>query len=128
MNAPKSQTQLHLEVRPLPEPEATIWRILTREAWGRENAIRMPELASWVGISTRAVQSAIEYLILEHSKKIGSSCGKNPGYYVITDQNDLDETFNNLVRRGVANFARAYALKKSHQVKEALGQVSALVE
>jgi len=101
---------------------------LTREAWGRENAIRMPELASWVGISTRAVQSAIEYLILEHSKKIGSSCGKNPGYYVITDQNDLDETFNNLVRRGVANFARAYALKKSNQVQEALGQVSALVE
>lgn len=128
MSCQTLQTKLQLNERPLPEPAATIWRIINRECQGRENAIRMPILAARVGVSTRTVQSEIEYLINERGKRIGSSCGKKPGYYVITDQEDLEITFQNRVRRGIANFRSAYALKKSNQVKEALGQVSALAE
>jgi len=122
------QTKLQLNGRSLPEPAATIWRIISRECKGRENAIRMPALAARVGISTRTVQSEIEYLINEHGKRIGSSCGKKPGYYAIIDQEDLEITFQNKVRRGIANFRSAYALKKSKEVQEALGQVSTLAK
>ena len=123
------QQKLQLNnVRPLPEPAATIWRIIRKECRGRENAIRMPALAARVGVSTRTVQSEIEYLINEHGKRIGSSCGKKPGYYIITDREDLEITFQNRVRRGIANFRSAYALKKSDKVKEALGQVSTLAK
>jgi len=118
------QQSLQLDGRPLPEPEATVWRILSCHHRGRANAISMSELARLAGLSTRAVQSAVEYLISEHRKPLGSSCGKPSGYYVIVDQADLELTFHNRVSRGIANFRAAYALKKSPEVAAALGQVS----
>ncbi len=121
MNA--TQQNLDLFSRPLPDQAATVWRALERNARGRENAIPMRDLAERCGLSTRNLQSAIEYLIREAAKPIGSSCGKVNGYYVIENQADLEETYRNRMRRGIANLTAAYALKRSPQVAAALGQL-----
>ena len=118
-----TQQSLALESRPLPEPAASVWRVLERFARGRDNAIPMRDLAAHCDLSTRQLQGEIEYLIREHAKPIGSSCGRNHGYYVIEDQADLEETFNNRVRRGISNLQAAYSLKRSPSVAAALGQL-----
>ncbi len=122
-----STSQLSLpEPLPLPEPESSIWSILAREARGRENAIPMSDLAAHLGLSTRDLQAAVQRLIADFGKPVGSSCGKINGFYVIIDQADLDATFNNRVRRALSNLRIAYKLKRSPQVAAALGQVSLL--
>lgn len=126
---PVADTQMGFELTapPIPEPAAAIWRIISSECQGRERAVPMPELARRLGISTRAVQSEIEYLILEHGKRIGSSCGKVSGYYLITDEADLELVYRNRMNRAVSNFRIASRLKRETAVQEMLGQVS-LVE
>lgn len=126
MPNPSPQISLLLEERPLPEPEATIWSILSEQHRGRAAAIPMPELAYYLNLSTRALQNCIEWLIKEHGKPIGSSCGKPSGYYVIADAKDLELTFRNRVNRGIANLAAAYRLKKTPEVLQALGQLGVL--
>ena len=119
------QQKLQLSERPLPEPAATIWRIIREECQGRENAIRMPALAARVEVSTRTVQSEIEYLIREHGKGIGSSCSsKNPGYYMIMDQEDRELTYKNRMNRAKSNFRQAAKINKAAAIREILGQIS----
>ena len=121
----ESTSQLSLlEPRSLPEPEASIYSVLDREARGRENAIPMADLAAYLHLSTRDLQAAVQRLIADHGRPIGSSCGKVNGFYLITNQADLDITFNNRVRRALSNLRVAYALKRSPQVAAALGQIS----
>lgn len=127
MVSENTQLGLQLTETPIPEPAASIWRIISAECRGRELAIPMPELASRLGISTRTVQSEIEYLILEHGKRIGSSCGKVSGYYEITDEADLELVYRNRMNRAVSNWRIAARLKREAAVQEMLGQVS-LVE
>lgn len=127
MSGSTQQTLLRLDVQPLPEPEAEIWRILQANHRGRGNAIGMRALAAMVGLSTRSVQSAIEWLIKEHARPIGSSCSRPCGYYVIIDQEDLEHTFRNRVNRGISNLSAAYALKSAPEVQAALGQLSAFI-
>ena len=119
------QQKLQLNGRSLPEPAATIWRIIREECQGRENAIRMPVLAARVGVSTRTVQSEIEYLNCEHGKGIGSSCStKNPGYYMIMDQGDRELTYKNRINRAKSNFRHAAKINKAAAIQEILGQIS----
>ena len=127
MSVQTLQTTLQLESRPLPEPAASIKRIIETEALGRANAIPMPDLAARLGISTRTLQSEIEWLIVEHGCRIGSSCGKVHGYYWITDQADLELTYRNRMNRAIANFRAAWKLQRGRAAAEMLGQVS-LVE
>lgn len=123
---PEFDTQMGLELaeKPIAEPAAWIWEIIRSECRGRENAIPMPELATRVGLSTRSVQSEIEFLILEHSKPIGSSCGKILGYYMITDEQDLELVYRNRMNRAIGNFRIAHALKREAAVAEMQGQIS----
>lgn len=124
-NSTESTSQLSLlEQRPLSENEAEIWSILDSHARGRDKAIPMADLAAYRQISTRDLQAVVQSLIADHGKPIGSSCGRINGYYVITDQADLDATFNNRVRRALSNLRIAYMLKRSPQVAAALGQIS----
>ena len=81
-------------------------------------------LAAHLGLSTRDLQAAVQRLIADHGKPIGSSCGRVNGYYVIVDREDLETTFNNRVRRAMSNLRIAYTLKRSPQVAAALGQIS----
>lgn len=127
MSGSNPQISLLLDEAPIPEPAAAIWRIISSECPGRERAVPMPELASRLGISTRAVQSEIEYLILEHGKRIGSSCGKVSGYYLITDEADLELVYRNRMNRALGNFRIAARLKRETAIQEMMGQVS-LVE
>jgi hypothetical protein len=124
MDAASAQLGLQLTASPIPEPAAGIWRIICGECRGRENAIPMPELAGRLGVSTRTVQSEIELLILEYGKPIGSSCGKVSGYYMITDEADLELVFRNRINRAISNFRVAYALKREAAVHEMQGQMS----
>jgi len=80
----------------------------------------------FAGVTTTQ-QSEIEWLIVEHGCRIGSSCGKVHGYYWITDQADLELTYRNRMNRAIANFRAAWKLQRGRAAAEMLGQVS-LVE
>lgn len=125
MDGGNAQLGLQLAEAPIPEPAAGIWRIISRECRGRENAIPMPELAERVGLSTRSVQGEIEYLIKEQGKMIGSSCSPAcPGYYEIIDQADRELTYRNLMNRAVSAWRRAAKINRREAVQEMQGQIS----
>lgn len=91
---------------------------------GRDNALSVPFLASMTGISQVQLRATVRHLITHHGYCIGSSTGgtnKPPGYYFITEENEIETVYNSLRRRGIKILVRAARLKKI-SIVEVFGQ------
>jgi hypothetical protein len=93
----------------LTREEAAVLRHLRR---GREQAISMPELASLVGLSTRALQDVIAHLIEEHNTLICSACGRNHGYYLPADESEYRAGVDQLKHRIMSLAKRMRAMDR----------------
>lgn len=89
---------------------------------GRQQAKPMPYLAERVGISTRSLQTIINHLIVDHKKPIGSTSKKPAGYYIVSNDEDLDEALKNLRHRAMSILHRMAALRRV-SLNELLGQL-----
>lgn len=103
--------------------ERRVFLILS-EHRGLENAIPMPDLAFYAGVSTRRVQECVESLIKRHKIFIGSSCvpGSN-GYYLIANDRERRIARGNIARRMVSLAVRYRALDSDLEVAALLGQL-----
>lgn len=79
---------------------------------GRENARQVIEIAELTGIDTRSVRAIVKDLIEKHGHCIGSSVGVPAGYYIITEQKEIDDVYDSLRHRGLSTLFRAARLKK----------------
>ena len=59
---------------------------------GLRHAISVPDMASRLGVSTRAVQNIKKTLVENHGISIGSSCGKRHGWYLPETQSEVEAT------------------------------------
>jgi len=70
------------------------------------------------------LRERVRHLIIEHGFCIGSSTGgknKLPGYYLITEEEEIESVYNSLRRRGIKILQRAAKLKKI-SLEEVFGQ------
>jgi hypothetical protein len=96
----------------LSNEEVIIWKII-REYHGKERAIKEKELVERTGIPGVKVRSIISHLVCKHKKLIGSSTANPAGFYIITDEMELERNISGLRRRGIKDFVRAAALAKT---------------
>jgi len=89
---------------------------------GRGNARPMPYLAERAGIPTRTLQSIIHHLIVDHKKPIGSTSKQPAGYYLVSNEDELDEALVNLRNRAMSTLHRMASLKRV-SFDELLGQL-----
>ncbi|MBE7415102.1 MAG: hypothetical protein HS130_07710 [Deltaproteobacteria bacterium] len=104
--------QLDIFQQGLSDEEYRVWEIIEAHR-GRENAIKADALAWKVGLDGVRVREIVSHLIREHGKLIGSSTGNPPGFYVITDREELERQIRSLRHRGIMCLVRAAALSKS---------------
>lgn len=104
----------------LDEEEAPVWEII-RGLRGRESATKVDRIARLTGLKDQRVREIVAHLVIEHGKVIGSATSKPPGYYVITDAEELREHVKSLRHRGIMCLVRAAALQKK-SVEEVFGQ------
>jgi predicted transcriptional regulator len=86
--------------------------ILSLISSGRENARKNDSIAAASGLHWRRVQMIIKHLIEDHNYFIGSSVGNPAGYYMITDEAEINEVYQSLRHRGISTLFRAARLKK----------------
>jgi hypothetical protein len=68
---------------------------------GLRNAISVPSMAAQLGVSTRTAQDIKKRLVEQHGISIGSSCGKQHGWYLPETQSEVEATmkqYRNRVR------------------------------
>jgi hypothetical protein len=105
---------------PLTKEEAEVIRLLKK---GRANAISMTELATLINVSTRRLQDIIKHLIEDHCIFIGSTCGKQHGYWLPTDEEDYRAAVDQLKHRIISLARRIRAIDKQ-AFQEIFGQGS----
>lgn len=96
----------------LDEEEARVWRVV-RERRGRESAVKVDTVAGATGLTGQRVREIVSHLVIEHGRLIGSATGTPPGFYVITDGEELKRHIRSLRHRGIMCLVRAAALSKS---------------
>jgi hypothetical protein len=79
---------------------------------GRDKARSVRFIASMTGLNERKVRAVVRLLIDGHGACIGSSVGRPPGYYIITDPDEIERHYKELRHRGISILARAAKLKK----------------
>jgi len=92
--------------------EAAVWRVV-RERRGRESAVKADAVAWQTRLPEVKVREIISRLVREKGKLIGSSTGNPPGFYVITDEEELRKHIKSLQHRGIMCLVRAAALSKT---------------
>lgn len=96
----------------LDDEEAQVWRII-RDHKGKESAIKADTLAWQTRLDGVRVREIVSHLIRDHGKLIGSSTANPPGFYVITDAEELRRHVKSLRHRGIMCLVRAAALSKT---------------
>ncbi|TAN40777.1 MAG: hypothetical protein EPN22_16905 [Nitrospirae bacterium] len=86
--------------------------ILSLIPTGKKNARLVGTIAEQSLLHWREVQQVVETLIHKHDYCIGSSSGKPCGYYIITDEQELETVYQSLRRRGIKILQRASKLKR----------------
>lgn len=104
--------QLNIFQGILSDEEFKVWSVV-QDHRGKHNAIKADALALATGIEGVKVREIVSHLIKEHGKLIGSSTGNPPGFYVITDNAELQKQIKSLRHRGIMCLVRAAALSKS---------------
>lgn len=79
---------------------------------GKDNASGVKFLASMMKLSEYELREKVRHLIMVHKVCIGSNTSKCPGYYFITEPEELDKNYVSLRRRGIKILMRAAELKK----------------
>lgn len=59
---------------------------------GLKRAVSVPSMATHLGISTRTAQDIKKILVEQHGISIGSSCGKQHGWYLPETQGEVEAT------------------------------------
>ena len=103
------------------EPEEE--RIISLLKEGKENARGGHWLASMVGVSDVKLRELVRHLIDEHGYCIGSRTGEPAGYYLITEESEINEVYRSLRHRGISILVRASKLKRI-SLEEVFGQGS----
>ena len=103
------------------EPEEE--RIISLLKEGKENARGVHWLASMVGVSDVKLRELVRHLIDEHGYCIGSRTGEPAGYYLITEESEINEVYRSLRHRGISILVRASKLKRI-SLEEVFGQGS----
>ena len=110
----------------LTDEEAEVWRVI-RERRGRSAAIKADLVAFRTRMSEVQVREIISHLVRKHGKLIASSTGSPPGFYVITNPDELRAHIRSLRHRGIMCLVRAAALAKT-SVEEIFGQAKLEME
>lgn len=95
----------------LTEEEAAVWQIV-KEHKGKALAIKADTLAFRCRMEEVRVREIISRLVVKHGKLIGSNTGSPPGFYLITDEKELEKNVRSLRHRGIMCLVRAAALEK----------------
>ena len=104
--------QLNIFQQGLSDEEYKVLAIIDRHK-GRESAIKAEALAWQTGFDEVKVREIVSRLVVKHGKLIGSSTGNPPGFYVITDMDELKKQVKSLRHRGIMCLVRAAALSKT---------------
>lgn len=83
---------------------------------GRDNGLTTREIVQLTGISSRDIRKAVSELQHAGVPVINLQDGK--GYYICNDQSELERYIKQEHSRGIANLARASALKKCFEQNE----------
>jgi hypothetical protein len=87
--------------------------ILGRQGIGRRHPVPTRVLAAELDVPRRAVGELVAVAI-EQGALIGSSCdASRPGYFVVTDLEDLEEGTRHIRARALSSLKRVSALKRS---------------
>ena len=70
---------------------------------GKDNAIKASTLADALEVTTRDISQAVEQE-RRHGCPICASTGKNPGYYLAANKEEMQEFCNSLKGRGIEIF------------------------
>lgn len=112
--------QLDIFKQGLTDEEFSVWQIIERHK-GRENAVKVDSVAWQARLNGKEVREIVNHLIMEHGKLIGSVTGTPPGYYIITNTEELKKHIKSLRHRGIAILSRAAALSKT-SIEDIFGQ------
>ena len=99
------------EFEGLSSEEKLIWSIV-REHRGKDHAIQVCELSREVNLPDRVVRGFVAKLRTEHGKLIGSRTTVKPGYYIITNREELNKYMASMRRRGIKILMAAAAAQK----------------
>ena len=92
--------------------EAKVWMAIRGRA-GKDSAIKADTIAWQTGLPEVKVREIVSRLVRVRGKLIGSSTGNPPGFYVITDAEELKKHIGSLRHRGIMCLVRAAALSKT---------------
>lgn len=98
----------------LDEEEAAVWTTL-RGRLGRENAIKVDAVAWQTKIDSTRVREVVSH------KLIASATSNPPGFFVISNEEELRRHIRSLRHRGIMCLVRAAALSKT-SVEDIFGQ------
>ncbi len=104
----------------LSSEEASVWNIIKNHK-GKENAVKVDTVALYTGLKDKEVREIVSGLVRQHSKLIASSTANPPGFYVITDEQELKAHIRSLRHRGIMCLVRAAALSNT-SIEEIFGQ------
>lgn len=80
------------------------------------------------GMSNRGARNMIRDLVVHHYLPIGSSsAGDHPGYYWISDPQELEAAAQSLISRGVSTIVRGSKLLNMNKA-QIVGQIEAALE
>ena len=96
-------------------------RVVSLLKEGKENAVCVKTLAGLVGVSDVKLREIVRHLIDEHGYCIGSRTGEPAGYYLITEESEINEVYRSLRHRGISILVRASKLKRI-SLEEVFGQ------
>lgn len=96
----------------LDDEEAAVWSAI-RGRLGRESAIKVDVVAWQTKIDSTRVRELVSHLIREHGKLIASSTSNPPGFFVISNEEELRRHIRSLRHRGVSILYRAARLSRT---------------
>ncbi len=86
------------------------------------------DIVAVTGLSDRAVRNIVRDLVIEHGLPIGSCCAcDRPGFFWISDPEELKKAADRHVRFGIVNILRGRRLYRYNK-DELIGQVEAALE
>lgn len=104
--------QLNIFQQTLTDEEFAVWSCIETHK-GRENAIKVDQVAWATRLEGTKVREIVSRLVVRHNKLIASSTANPPGFYVITDEDELRKHIKSLRHRGIMCLVRAAALSKT---------------
>jgi len=91
----------------------------------KDSPVQVKTLVEMTGLLDPVVRSIVSDLVVIHGLPIGSRAGnKNPGYYWVETDSDLEKAAESLRRRGIRVLIRAQKLKK-YNFNDLVGQLKA---